>query len=206
MTPRPGTTEPFTIASYGFFLPHKGLLELIEALALLLAEGRSVCLKMINAAYPIPESATLIESVRKMVEQRGLTHAVQIVTAFLPDAESLGMLSTADLIVFPYQETGESSSAAVRYGLATGRAIAVTPLAIFDDISRVVFRLPGKSPADIALGIGQLMDDMASNAEKIAAKRAEADRWRDAHRYSKLGARLYGILSALVRSRDAMEK
>jgi hypothetical protein len=161
---------------------------------------------MINAAYPIPESATLIESARKMVEQRGLTHAVQIVTAFLPDAESLGMLSTADLIVFPYQETGESSSAAVRYGLATGRAIAVTPLAIFDDVSRAVFRLPGKSPADIALGIGQLMDDMASNAEKIAAKRAEADRWRDAHRYSKLGARLYGILSALVRSMDAMEK
>jgi hypothetical protein len=47
---------------------------------------------------------------------------------------------------------------------------------------------------------------MASNAEKIAAKRAEADQWRDAHRYSKLGVRLYGILSALARARDTVEK
>ena len=206
MTPPAGGAAPFTIASYGFFLPHKGLLELIEALALLLAEGRAVCLKMINAAYPIPESATLIESARKMVEQRGLTHAVQIVADFLPDAESLRLLSTADLIVFPYQETGESSSAAVRYGLATGRAISVTPLAIFDDVSRAVFRLPGKSPADIAQGLAQLMGQMACNDEEIVNKQAEADRWRDAHRYSRLGARLYDILSALARTRESVKK
>ena len=196
--PRVPTAALFTIASYGFFLPHKGLLELIEAMALLVAEGRAVCLQMINAAYPIPESAALIDSARKMVEQRGLAHAVQMVTDFLPDAESLARLSEADLIVFPYQETGESSSAAVRYGLATGRAVAVTPLAIFDDVSRAVFRLPGTSPAEIASGIGQLIDDMASNDQEIANKQVEADRWRDAHCYSRLGSRLYGILVALA--------
>jgi glycosyltransferase involved in cell wall biosynthesis len=196
--PRVPTAALFTIASYGFFLPHKGLLELIEAMALLVAEGRAVCLRMINAAYPIAESATLIDSARKMVEQRGLTHAVQMVTDFLPDAESFGRLSEADLIVFPYQETGESSSAAVRYGLATGRAVAVTPLAIFDDVNRAVFRLPGTSPAEIASGIGQLIDDMASNDQEIANKQVEADRWRDAHCYSRLGSRLYGILVALT--------
>ncbi len=198
--PRTASSAPFTIASYGFFLPHKGLLELIEALPLLLAEGRAVCLKMINAAYPIPESAALIETARHRVAQLGLTHAVQIVADFLPDAESLDRLSDADLIVFPYQDTGESSSAAVRYGLATGRPVAVTPLAIFDDVSRAVFRLPGKSPADIVRGIGQLMDAMAKNEEKIIEKQAEADRWREAHRYSRLGTRLYGILSALARA------
>ena len=193
---RTESSTHFTVASYGFFLPHKGLLELIEALALLVEAGRDVRLKMINAAYPIPESAALIATARQRIAQLGMASSIQIVADFLPDAESLKQLGAADLIVFPYQETGESASGAVRYGLTTGRAVAVTPLPIFDDVRRAVFRLPGTSPADIALGIGQLMDDMASNAEKIAAKRAEADRWRDAHRYSKLGARLYGILSA----------
>ncbi len=49
-----------TIASYGFFLPQKGLLELIEAVGLLNKSGRQVRLHMVNAEYPVPESAMLI--------------------------------------------------------------------------------------------------------------------------------------------------
>ena len=112
-------------------------------------------------------------------------------TDFLPDHESLSALSDADLIVFPYQSTGESSSAAVRYGLATGRPVAVTPLPIFDDVRPAVYQLPGQAPRDIAEGIARFMDgDVPAS---------DAERWRDAHRYPKLGDRLRGMLAQLGR-------
>jgi len=199
---RPLSANQFTIASYGFFLPPKGLLELIDAIALLVAEGRNVCLKMVNAEYPIAESAALIETAKYKIAELGLSSRIDVISDFLPDDESLTILSDADLLVFPHLATGESSSAAVRNGLATGRPIAVTPLPIFDDVRRAVFRLPGNTASEIAHGIGKLIDEVAKNDQKIIAKQAEADRWRDAHRYSRLGMRLHDLLRAIARTRD----
>ena len=102
------------------------------------------------------------------------------------------------MLIFPYQETGESSSAAVRYGLASGQPVAVTPLAIFDDVSRAVFRLPGCKPQDIAEGISQIINDLTANNEIAIKNRQDAQKWREAHSYSKLGIRLNNILIALT--------
>src|SRR5262245_17833192 len=189
----------FTIASYGFFLPHKGLLQLIDAVKLLVTSGRDIRLKMVNAEYPVVDSKLLIEEAKRKVAFWGLTDRVEFISDFLADHESLAKLSESDLIVFPHQSTGESSSAAVRYGLATGRPVAVTPLPIFDDVCPAVFYLPGQTPAEIAQGVEKLISDIRKGDQKISAKKAESDPWRDAHRYSRLGARFYGILSALAR-------
>jgi hypothetical protein len=77
--------------------------------------------------------------------------------------ESLDLIFEAETIVSPYQETGESASGAVRYGLASGRAVAVIPLAIFDDVSLAVFRLPGFVPQQIADGITEIFNGIAKN-------------------------------------------
>ncbi|KJR46143.1 putative Glycosyltransferase [Desulfosporosinus sp. I2] len=191
------TVNKFTIASYGFFLPHKGLIELIEAVNILLDHGNDVKLTMINAEYPVPESTMLIREAREKVKSMGLSDVVSINSDFLPDKESLNLLSESDLIVFPYQKTSESSSAAVRYGLATGRPVAVTPLSIFDDVSRAVFKLPGCSPRHIAEGIAELIKLLQSNDEKVRLKQEQANKWREAHRYSMLGLRLYNVITAL---------
>lgn len=181
----------FLICSYGFLLPHKGLLQLIEAISHLVRQGRDVRLRMVNAEYPVPQSQELLEELRAAIVALGLKKRVTLLTDFLPDHESLAELEQADLIVFPYQSTGESSSAAVRYGLATGRPVAVTPLPIFDDVRRAVYELPGQMPTEIADGIAAIMDSgMPPN---------DAERWRDAHRYSKLALRLQAVLTQLSR-------
>ncbi|HEU4374442.1 MAG TPA: glycosyltransferase [Telluria sp.] len=189
----------FVLASYGFFLPHKGLPQLVEALALLAGQGRDVRLSMVNAEYPIAESAALIAEVRASAAALGVAERVEMVTGFLDDRDSLARLGQADLVVFPYQDTAESSSAAVRYGLASGRPVAITPLAIFDDIGAAAFRLPGQGAADIAHGIARLIDDIDAGAAAVGHTRGEADRWRAAHRYSRLGNRLLNMLTALQR-------
>jgi glycosyltransferase involved in cell wall biosynthesis len=187
----------FTIASYGFFLPHKGLIELIEAIAVLVKKDVKVQLKMVNAEYPVPESKNLIKQAKEKIKSLNIENNIELYTDFLSDSESLKLLGEADLIVFPYQETGESSSAAVRYGLATEKPITVTPLAIFDDVNRAVFKLPGTTVQKISEGIETLMGEIIENSKNIQNNKSNADEWREAYRYSSLGLRLGNILLAL---------
>lgn len=194
-TKTPELNRVFKVASYGFFLPHKGLLELIEAIGLLRNKGVKVELHMVNAEYPAAESKNIIQKAEEKIIELGLRDVVVLNTAFLPDSECLDKLSGMDLIVFPYQNTGESSSAAVRYGLVTGRPVAVTPLPIFDDVKSAVHHLPGMTPLEIASGIESLIGNIASDQGQNVALNAE--RWREAHRYSKVASRLHNILQAL---------
>jgi glycosyltransferase involved in cell wall biosynthesis len=192
---RPQAGQPFVLASYGFFLPHKGLTELVEAIGLLVAQGLDVQLRMINAEYPVGESKALIEATRRQIAALKLQDRISLQTEYLKDQQSLDQLSGADLIVFPYQGTGESSSAAVRYGLATGRPVAVTPISIFDDVGGAVHRLPGVTPGELSEGIAALMQPAQAGATEVASAAA---RWRQAHRYSRLGLRLYNTLLGLA--------
>jgi glycosyltransferase involved in cell wall biosynthesis len=190
------------IASYGFFLPHKGLLELIDAFAQMLSSGEKVKLLMVNAEYPVPASFELIQKARTKIEKLNISKYVEMTTEYLPDKKSLDLISDADLIVFPYQETGESSSAAVRYGLATGRPVAVTPLPIFDDVKPAVLNLSGFTPDKIAQSITGLLADIEKNAINIQEVEERANQWRRAHYYHQLSIRLYGMIQALHRKNN----
>lgn len=196
--------DDFVIASYGFFLPHKGLLELIDAVSMLRRQGIKVRLEMVNAEYPISESSDLIESACEKIKKLGLSGVVSVHTEFLDDNESLMRLAAADLILFPYQNTGESASGAVRYGIASGRPVAVTPVSIFDDVATAVHMLPGQSVEDVAKGVKFLMQNILSRSDLICDKEKIAERWRAEHRYSRIGPRLYQMLLALNTSKASI--
>ena len=196
---RPATNRRTIIASYGFFLPHKGLGELVEAVAACVADKYDLHLLMINAQYPAPQSVEAMEDVLQRINTLGITERVTMVTEFLSDAESLGWLEHADLIVFPYQKTGESSSAAVRTGIASGRPVAVTPLPIFEDVGPCVFTLPGVSSSAISEGIKNILGELKEQTEYATFILSESQKWRNAHDYSLLAKRLYGMIVALFR-------
>jgi O-antigen biosynthesis alpha-1,2-mannosyltransferase len=186
------------IASYGFCLPHKGLVELVEAAGLLKAKGHPVRLRLVNAEYPVSDSASLVTQLKVLIEKLGIADLVEMHTAFLDDKDSLALLSEADMLVFAYQKTGESASGAVRYGLATRRPVAITPIAIFEDIGSAAFHFAGTSSEDIALGILEYLKELSLNTEKAQRIARTAAKWRDQHDYSAVGKRLSNICSALL--------
>ncbi|RWJ99491.1 MAG: glycosyltransferase [Mesorhizobium sp.] len=196
---RRGPKEPYVLASYGFFLPHKGLLSLIRSVGLLRGSGVDVRLHMANAEYNVPQSRQLINEARKLITDLRLDQHVELHTDFLDDQESFALLSEADLIIFPYEDTGESSSAAVRHGIAAKRPVAVTPLPIFDDVREAVFELPGQDPDSISAGIRDLLAQLSGNSELVRQKAADAERWRASHQQKRLSERLEGMLKALHR-------
>lgn len=188
----------FTIATFGFFLPHKGLIETIRAMPLLREKGLDARLLMLNAEYPVMESHVLVKQAQKEISQLGLEPTVELCTEFMSDEDILGRLTGADLVVFPYQETGESASGAVRYGIASGRPIATSPQAIFDDIASLAFRLPGDAPQEIAQGIYEVANHIRRQSGEAREKTLAAERWRSEHRYSRLAERLHGMCRSLL--------
>ncbi|RCS23328.1 glycosyltransferase [Phyllobacterium salinisoli] len=194
-----GEESAFKIATYGFFLPHKGLLEAIEAVAIVRDRGVEVSLNMVNAEHPAPISKEMINKAKEKIQDLGLSHAVRMTNDFLDDIDCLKKLEEADLIIFPYQSTGESSSAAVRYGLAAGRPVAATPLPIFDDVQQAVFKFPGYTPRDIAEGIMDIRAKLRSNDAQAENTLLYAEHWRQEHRYSRVARRLHNMLIALSR-------
>ncbi len=193
---RPIST-PITLASYGFFLPNKGLLELIDAVALLKKQNFEVKLRMVNAEYTNPVSAEIIKQAKNKISDYGLDNDIEMITDYLTDEKSIALLQDSDLIIFSYQKTGESSSAAVRFGIASGSPVLVTPLPIFDDVASAVWKLPGTTPEAIAEGIKHQVNEVTIKSASYEAKAKMAKKWREAHRYPLLSKRLDGMLKAL---------
>ena len=152
--------DRFIVSTFGFFLPHKGLREVIQAVAILVQKGFDIALRMINAEYSPAASKSTINECTEELKRLGLDGRVDICTEYLDESEAILRLSQSDLVVFAYQETGESSSAAVRMALAAEVPIAVTPLSVFDDVKEAVYRLPGTSAEDIADGIAETISHL----------------------------------------------
>ena len=187
----------FVLASYGFFLPHKGFLELIDTCKVLLDKGLDIYLVMVNAQYPAEISRVLIEQARQKIISYDMTNRVILIPEFLSDEESLGYLANANLIVYPYQETGESSSAAVRMGIASERLVAVTPLKIFDDVKNEVMSLSSTDVADMANDITILREKFLENDIQIKQTIKNADIWKQDHSYKQLGEKFWKILTKI---------
>ena len=190
------------VASYGFCLPHKGLKELIEVVAQLKERGTPVRLRLVNAEYPVSESAELVRELKTTADKLNVGELIETHHDFLDDKESLNLLSDADLLVFAYQNTGESASGAVRYGMATHKPVAVTPLAIFDDLGDAVFKFKGTSTSDIAEGIADIIADLASASEGAVATQRRADAWREQHDYHAVARRLENMCTGLLRAKS----
>ena len=117
-----------------------------------------------------------------------------MINEFLDDEESFCLLECADLLVFPYQDTAESSSGAIKIGIASNQPVACTPLEIFNDIKDVVHFLPGTAPEDIASGLMNLLN----NDDLLQSKHEIQQKWLKAYSWSAMAYRLSGMIRALI--------
>ncbi|MDR0183637.1 glycosyltransferase family 4 protein [Lysobacter arvi] len=181
------------IASYGFMLPHKGLPELVDAFAALRARRDDVYLFMVNSLYPADVSRELRDALLAKIEKLGLRDRIRMFTDFLPEPVSLALLESANVVVFPYQETAESASGAVRFGLAARRPVATTPLAIFDDLEGQGLRFEGCTSRAFNDGLSGWIDD--PSIESVVAGQNE---WISARSWPLLMQRIADMARGLV--------
>lgn len=179
------------IAAYGFALPHKGLIELLEAFNNLSKKYNNITLLYQNAEHSDPASAKIVEQLKQRINELNLNDKVRIDNRFLTDAESISYLAKADLIVLAYQNTGESSSAAVKMSLASNVPVMVSPIPIFDDVKPAVEFLPGTSVSDIEKGIENFLNGQRQHTDD------EVKKWKDEHTFPIVSQRIFNILRSL---------
>ena len=187
--------EAPVIGSTGFFLPGKGLPELVEAAARMRARWPGIRLRLVNAEYGDPASAEEIAACRAQAARAGL--AVEFHTEFLGLAEQRALLAGCDVIALPYQRSKEGSSAALRSALAAGVPVAVTPIPLFEEAEGAVARLPGLAPAAIELGLSSLL----RSTERRAAVVAGAQAWAADRALPDVARRMHGMLHGLAAQR-----
>ena len=184
------------IGCYGFFLPHKGIGELIEALALLRRTRPRARLRLVNADYGVAISAQEIAHARAVAHEAGVEDAVEWHTEFLDEAASLALLSGCDVVALPTQSSMEASSAAVRQAMASGAPVLVTPLAIFDDAGDAVIRSAGVTPGQLAAALDGLLAD--PDARTLVQRNAAS--WLQAHGWNTVARRFHGMIRGIAAS------
>ena len=129
--------------------------------------------------YPNIESEEYEALIRAEIAARGMDANVLLLTDYLSDEAARGLLRGADVIVLPYRDTGESSSAALRFVLPLGRAIAVTDQPLFDDARDAVLVMDTNDVDGIARTVGRVLDDpeLREDLAARATQRSLAFRW-----------------------------
>jgi glycosyltransferase involved in cell wall biosynthesis len=188
---------PPVIGCYGFFLPGKGIGELIAALAILRRTWPEARLRLVNAEYGSSLSADEIARCRAMAVAEGVEAAIEWHTDFLASEESLALLAGCNVVVLPSQASKESSSASVRDALAAGPPVMVTPLAIFDEVGEAVFRTGGTDPADLAAGLDKILRD-ATLRETLSRS---ARGWLAARSWDLVARRMQSLIVGLAATR-----
>jgi glycosyltransferase involved in cell wall biosynthesis len=173
-----GLGERPVIGTFGFLLPHKGTLELIGVVDSLRKEFPDICLLALCARYPDVSSDSYEDQIRAEIAAKGLGDNVVLITDYLPDETSRLTLRGVDAIVLPYRDTGESSSAALRFLLPLERPVIVTDQPIFADCREWVFPVAPDDPESMQDAVRQVLMDGGFRSDLAARARAGARRFR----------------------------
>lgn len=139
----------FTLATFGFLLPQKGVFELVDVAIKLHDMGIKVKLLLLTSIHPASVSKQLEIELRQKIKDSKISKYITLNTDFLEEDVIVSKLSEVDKILFLYKNTQESSSAAVRMGLLAQKEVITTPLDIFEDVSSIVTKTKDNSLDEI---------------------------------------------------------
>jgi len=179
------------IGSYGFLLPHKGVLETIEAVAILKIKYPNILFIACTSLHVSGASEDYLKSCENLIVQLQLQENVKMITKFLNPQESLYLLQACDVLVLPYGGTVESSSGAVRFCTAARRPLVLTKQPIFSDISGISgdeagVLIKNNSPNHITEGVLEVLDKYDKYISGVS-KLADKNNWDEiVNKYMKL--------------------
>jgi glycosyltransferase involved in cell wall biosynthesis len=160
-TARAGDGSVFTVSCHGFFLPPKGIYELLQAFSAAAFVNPALRLKLINAVYDIPESNAYASKCISFLQDEGLSERVLVCADFLDQDTIVRELADSDLVILPYTHSTESSSGAVCLSLASLTPMLCSDLEIFREFADIVHFFPARDIIALANRIVELSTNPA---------------------------------------------
>lgn len=130
------------ITSFGFFRPHKGVKEIIEAFPeVLRCNPNAVFLFLGGENKDDPQSRAYIEICRQTARSLGIDEQVIFRTGFLPEDEVGALLSASDVIILNYLPNANEISGAACFALSHRRPMITSNTPAFDPLKECVLQL-----------------------------------------------------------------
>ena len=172
--------EDYVIGSFGFLRPHKGILELIRALPIIHKKYPEVKLLCLNAIYGDEASIEYYKKCSDAVALLKLNGFVRLITDFLPVNDVMDLISTTDLIVFPYSNINDGSSASASMAIACRKPFIISKSPIFNAYRGLFPELESIKPEIIAETIISVLNKkILSDLSKKSHEYAEQCSWEN---------------------------
>jgi len=184
---------PDLLVTNGFLLPQKGITKLVDAFDLLKPQWPHLRLRLLCPLHPAPISHEEGERLRRRIAQSPWTKDIEWIDEFLDDQNLHAHLSEAEAVVYPYDDNQESSSAAVRFGLASGRPVLVSNINQFQDVNNVTYVINSQTAENLAQSIWTSREIM--NAHPLLLQQQD---WLKEHDWSSISAQMKDIAQALA--------
>jgi glycosyltransferase involved in cell wall biosynthesis len=173
--------DSITIFFHGFIRTSKGLLELVEAVKLLLSNGMNVKLKILGQLhYNESNKKIAIEYFRKVAKEiMTIKDNVSMNIGIFPREKLLEEAMKSDIIVLPYTDNYIESSGVLHLFMDCGRPIIVSKKYRFlaDVVPNKEVLAVDVNPRDIAIAISSIISNMehyrsfAKELQKKASQR-----------------------------------
>ena len=177
------------IGSFGFLRPHKGVLEAIEAVGILRDKYPNIKFLGINALYPSRDSEQYNKTCLARIDELHLNENIMLLTSFLKMRQIIHYLHAADIIVMPYHESKEGSSAAANTAISAKRPLIMSKSGIFSEVKHVAHEMDDIKPSTIAADIQNLVtapELLGKMKNKVIDYVNENSYWRIAGKYIDL--------------------
>ncbi|MHC1745272.1 MAG: glycosyltransferase [Syntrophobacteraceae bacterium] len=128
----PGATK--VVSSFGFFEPHKGVVEIIAALPDVLRRHNAMFVFLGGPHPGNGDSPAYIENCRALVDRLGIGDRVLLLSRFLSDEEISHYLDASDVIVMNYRLNRNEASGAAAVALSHARPVITSAVPPFSPL------------------------------------------------------------------------
>lgn len=174
-----GISDRIVLGSYGFLLPHKGILENIEAVRRLKTKYSNILYLVCCSLHDSKESREYYKKCLNAVKKWGLQNNVIFITEYLPNDEAMVILQSCDVLLMTYLPTDESASGAIRFCIAARRPIIVTKQPIFEEYFECTVQVKIGNVQEICEKVEMCLEKDADNIEEKIEQKIRMTSWEN---------------------------
>ncbi|MBD8665907.1 glycosyltransferase [Rhizobium sp. CFBP 8752] len=176
----------FTVGTFGFLFKHKNIDLLVAAVGRVRSTVTDdVRLMLLNCVTDASQSLEAQRQTETVIDSLNMREYVETDYSFLPEEEIVSRLSECDLLVFPYGESHETATGAVRVALLAGAPILCSTSPVLNDLAGISHRVRDLSVTSLAEAITILM----GNKTMLYLYDLDAKHLMEAFSYEKLALR-----------------
>lgn len=166
-----GLADSFIVATHGLLLPNKGIDMALSAVGMLKSCGfknikfLSVTSKYLKEEYSLQAMEVCEAEARRFEMFRGEDFI--LIDDYLEQQEIFTLLSLADVLVFPYTYSQETTSGAIRQAVQTSLPIITSDYPLFNDVKIFSRQVYSKNTAMLAEEIAAYYKDPKKDSKLL---------------------------------------